>query len=456
MTTPILRYILAAALALGFVAAAPAQEPMVPPAYDEPPRFSQAELDSMLAPIALYPDQMLSQLLMAATFPRDVSEAAAWSRANRQAAGEAAVRAVANMPWDPSVKSLVAFPQVLAMMDEHMEWTERLGDAFMANPTQVSETIQVLRGRADQAGNLRPSEEMNVQRDYGNYVIEPARPDVVYVPYYDPRVVYGPWWWPDYAPVWWSPWAGYSWTPGYAFAWGYGVSIGGGFWYSSFDWPRRYVRFYSSRPYYYRGHSRYYGHRWYSDHDHHRNARGYQWSGNRGGDYGRDWQRGDGQRGDGRNYPRDGRDGRDSRGINRAPTEQRYTVPPAGRPERSIERQPLPSAVPSSSQPLSRGSVAPREVTAPAPTAQPAPYQPLQRVPVQQPMPQSAPAPQGAPSAPSATHERRPPAPAPADTRPEPGDRSESRPQRESSEPRQDRSGGNNPLGRGGGRSDRQ
>ena len=98
-------------------------------------------------------------------------------------------------------------------------------------------------------------------RDYGNYVIEPAAPETVYVPYYDPRVVYGSWWWPNYEPVWWSPWPGYAWTPGYAFAWGYGVSVGGGFWYSSFDWPRRYVRFHHHRPYYYRGHSRWHGHR---------------------------------------------------------------------------------------------------------------------------------------------------------------------------------------------------
>ena len=458
----ILKYIAAGAIALGFIAAAPAQEPMAPPAYDEPPRFSQAELDSMLAPIALYPDQMLSQLLMAATFPRDIAEAAAWSRANRQVSGDAAVRAVANQPWDPSVKSLVAFPQVLAMLDEHMEWTERLGDAFMANPNLVSETIQVLRGRADQAGNLRSSEEMRVQRDYGNYVIEPAQPEVVHVPYYDPRVVYGPWWWPNYEPVWWSPWAGYAWTPGYAFAWGYGITIGSGFWYSSFDWPRRYVRFHSHRPHYYRGHSRYYGHRWYSDHDHRRNTRNYQWSGYRGND-GRPNGRGDGQR-----YGRDGsRDGRDGRGVARVPTDQRYTVPPAtgGRsPDRSADRapdrqssQPLqrssvaPAPAGQVSQPLSRGAMAPREVSVPAPTAQPSPSQPLQRVPVRE---VQAPPPAAQPAARSR--------PAPSEPRSEPAEResrSESRPSREPSESRSEpssRSGGGTSLGRSGGRADRQ
>src|SRR5688572_5969377 len=119
----ILKFFLASALALLAPGAALAQS------YEtEELRFSQAELDSMLAPVALYPDSLLSQLLIAATYPRDVAEAAAWSRANGGIAGEQAVRAAENQPWDPSVKSLVAFPQVLAMMDEHFQWTERLGD----------------------------------------------------------------------------------------------------------------------------------------------------------------------------------------------------------------------------------------------------------------------------------------------------------------------------------------
>src|SRR5688572_17321721 len=299
--------IIVAVAALGAAAPSWAQAPMQAPHQDEAVRFVQAELDSMLAPIALYPDTLLSQLLIAATYPRDVVEAAAWARANPGLAGDNAVRAVANEPWDPSVKSLVAFPQVLAMMDEHMEWTERLGDAFMSNPTTVSDTIQALRGRADQAGNLRSSEEAVVRRDYGNYVIEPAQPEVVYVPYYDPRTAYGQWWWPHYEPMWWQPWAGYAWTPGYTgFAFGYGVAVGSGFWYTSFDWPRRYIRFSHHRPHYWRGHSHRHGHRWYSDNDHRRNARGWHSSGyNRG-----DGRRGDGRRGDwdGR---RDGRDGRD-------------------------------------------------------------------------------------------------------------------------------------------------
>src|SRR5262245_12474788 len=128
-------------------------------------RFSQAELDQMLAPIALYPDNVLSQLLMAATYPREVAEAANWSRANPQVSGEAAVAQVENTPWDPSVKSLVGFPQILWMMADRADWTQRLGEAFQSSPEQVSDTIQGLRRRADQAGTLRSGEEMKVYRD---------------------------------------------------------------------------------------------------------------------------------------------------------------------------------------------------------------------------------------------------------------------------------------------------
>ena len=199
----IFNLILAAAVAL-FSASTLAQSPD----RSDYPQFAQAELDSMLAPIALYPDSLLSQLLIATTYPRDVAEAAAWSRGNPGLTGEEAVRAVANEPWDPSVKSLVAFPQVLAMMDEHLDWTERLGDAFMSNPAMVSETIQALRSRADRAGNLRSGEEVVVRRDYNSYVIEPASPEVVHVPYYDPHVAYGSWWWPDYPPMYWNPSSG--------------------------------------------------------------------------------------------------------------------------------------------------------------------------------------------------------------------------------------------------------
>jgi uncharacterized protein DUF3300 len=267
-----------------FASAASAQQPR-DPGYRH--SFSQAELDQMLAPIALYPDSLLSQILMAATYPGDVFEAASWSRANPDLDGDTAVRAVENEPWDPSVISLVAFPQVLAMMDERREWTERLGDAYVAQPGQMMDTIQELRARADAVGSLRTTDEVIVQRQGNDYVIEPPTPEVVYVPYYDPRTAYGTWWWSDYQPVYWSPWAGYSWSPRYGgLGWGYGVTIGSGFFFGAFDWPRRYTRYSNHRPWYYHGHRDYRpGNRWTHDRDH-------RWRNDRRGD-GRWRDRGD-------------------------------------------------------------------------------------------------------------------------------------------------------------------
>src|SRR2546423_145644 len=204
---------------------------------------TQQELDQMLAPIALYPDSLLSQILMASTYPLEVVEAARWSRANPGLKGEEAVNAVEQRDWDASVKSLAAFPQVLAMMDQQLEWTSRLGDVFIAQEPQVMETIQSLRQKAYDAGNLRSTEQAYVVQQGDAIAIEPAAPQVVYVPYYDPRVAYGPWWWPAYPPVYWAPWPGYYAYPGYAagFAWGPGIIVGAGFFFSSCDWRARHV-----------------------------------------------------------------------------------------------------------------------------------------------------------------------------------------------------------------------
>src|SRR5216117_1870673 len=146
---------------------------------------AQPELDQMLAPIALYPDSLLTQILMAPTYPLEVVEAARWSRANPSLKGDQAVQAVTQNSWDPSVKSLVAFPQILQMMDEKLDWTERLGDAFLAQQTQVMDTVQNLRQKAYEAGNLKSTDQVRVDQQGQTIVVEPARPDVIYVPYYD-------------------------------------------------------------------------------------------------------------------------------------------------------------------------------------------------------------------------------------------------------------------------------
>ncbi len=202
---------------------------------------TQQELDQMLAPIALYPDSLLSQIFMASTYPLEVVEAARWSRGNPGLTGQQAVDAVEQKDWDASVKSLAAFPQVLAMMDQQLEWTARLGDVFIAQEPQVMETVQSLRQKAYAAGNLRSTEQAYVVQQGDAYAIEPASPEVVYVPYYDPRVAYGSWWWPAYPPVYWAPWPGYYVYPGFAFAWGGGIRVGSGFFFSSCDWRARHV-----------------------------------------------------------------------------------------------------------------------------------------------------------------------------------------------------------------------
>ena len=181
----------------------------VPALATENGAFSEEELDQMLAPIALYPDSLLAQVLMAATYPADVVEAAKWSKANPDQKGDAAVNAVADQPWDPSVKSLVAFPQVLTMMSAKPDDMQRLGDAFLAQPSQVMDRVQFLRKKAQEAGNLETNEQQKVttQADSGQSVIiiEPTQPQTVYVPVYQPTVVYGAWWHPAYPPYYWPP-----------------------------------------------------------------------------------------------------------------------------------------------------------------------------------------------------------------------------------------------------------
>ena len=215
--------------------------------------YTQAQLDQMLAPIALYPDPLLSQILMAATYPLEVVQAARWSDVHPGLQGDEAVRAVEYKDWDPSVKSLVAFPRVLTMMDQRLDWTQELGEAFLEQEPYVMDTVQRLRERALAAGNLASNEGMLVSQQGGTIIIEPANPLVVYVPYYDPLLVYGGWWWPAYPPVRWAPWPGYAVRPGISVSiyLGGGVRISTGFFFGAFDWRARQVNI-VRQTYYYR------------------------------------------------------------------------------------------------------------------------------------------------------------------------------------------------------------
>lgn len=249
--------LLAVLLAFEQVAFAQYEEPAILPPANVPvqtqPAFSQQELDQMLAPIALYPDQLLSQILMASTYPLEVVEAARWSKGNPDFRGDDAVRAVQQLDWDPSIKSLVAFPQILRVMDEKLDWTERLGDAFLGQEPQVMNTIQDLRQKAYAAGNLRSSDQIRVVPEGQTIVVEPANPEIAYVPYYDPTVVYGPWWWSAYPPIYWAPWPGYYVSSGFApgFAWGVGIAIATEFFFGNFDWNHRRVNVVNANNYYY-------------------------------------------------------------------------------------------------------------------------------------------------------------------------------------------------------------
>jgi hypothetical protein len=255
---------------LAFVVAVTAACAQQPVEEEDLPLFSQAELDQMLAPVALYPDELLSQLLMAATYPLEIVQAARWSRSHPELTGQDAVRAVDEEPWDPSVKSMLAFPRILQQMDEDLDWTRSLGDAFLAQQEQVMDTVQALRARAQEAGNLQSNEHVEVVEEQQTIVVRHVYPDIAYVPYYDPYVVYGSWWWPSYRPVRWTLWPDYSPYYGYrGFYWGPAVVVGHGFFFSRCDWRYRRLRVVDVPPFYYRRPPPP-DHVWHHDRDHRR------------------------------------------------------------------------------------------------------------------------------------------------------------------------------------------
>jgi len=213
-------------------------------AQGDAPVFKPEEIEALVAPIALYPDDLLSQVLMASTYPLEVVQAARWVKANPNVKGEAAVKAVENQTWDVSVKSLVAFPQILEPMNEKLDWTQKLGDAFLADQKAVLDAVQRLRARADQSGNLKSNEQQKVIVEQAApqqtvIKIEPASPQVIYVPAYNPTVVYGGWMYPGYPPYYWPPPPLYY--PGSAlvagFAWGVGIAAAGAI-FGGCNWGR--------------------------------------------------------------------------------------------------------------------------------------------------------------------------------------------------------------------------
>ena len=198
----------------------------------QPGNFTQAQIEQLLAPVALYPDALLAQILMASTYPLEIVEAARWRKSNPDLKEKALEDALQSQAWDPSVKSLTAFPQVLQMMNEKLSWTQQLGDAFLFDQQLVMMLVQKMRKSAYDQGNLQSSKEQTivVEKTPADTIIkiEPADPQVVYVPTYNPTVVYGTWPYPAYPPAYYYP-PGY--TAGAAF-WTFtaGVIVGSALW----------------------------------------------------------------------------------------------------------------------------------------------------------------------------------------------------------------------------------
>jgi hypothetical protein len=202
------------------------------------PTFKAEQIDQVVAPIALYPDSLLAQVLMASTYPLEIVEAARWQKSNASLKDKALDEALQQQTWDPSVKSLVSFPQVLTMMNDKLDWTQQLGDAFLAQQADVMDAVQRLRSKAQAQGNLQTTEQQKVvvqqppaDAPAGSppvIVIQPANPQVVYVPTYNPTVVYGSWPYPSYPPYSYYP-------PGYVagaslLSFGAGMAVGSALW----------------------------------------------------------------------------------------------------------------------------------------------------------------------------------------------------------------------------------
>jgi hypothetical protein len=244
MKTNLIRAILGVlALAFATPVLLHAQAPTAP--AQSASELSAAQLDQLLAPIALYPDELVGQILMAATYPIEVVAATRWMQDSNNARlkGDELTAALADKDWDPSVKSLIPFPQVLRMLDERLDWMQKLGDAFIAQQADVMDSVQRLRRQAEAAGTLKSSPQQTVTTQDQTITVEPANPNVVYVPVYDPTVVYGAWPYPDYPPYYFPPPPGFIFGPPIwpGFWWGPVIEIGffRSYWgWDHFDWGR--------------------------------------------------------------------------------------------------------------------------------------------------------------------------------------------------------------------------
>ncbi len=233
-----------------------AQDLNVPPASDQAPyaKLSDDQLDRLVAPIALYPDSLVAQILAASTYPSQLVDAEDWLKAHPGLSASDLGAQVDQQQWEPSVKALTQFPSVLADLSSNLGWTSELGDAYYNQPDDVMKAVQVMRKKAQKAGNLKTTEHLKVEDQDDQVVIDPVEPDVVYVPAYDPWLVYGypiaPWpYWVEVPGIWWSGPGiyfgfGFPIAPFFGFGWGWGA------W--GFDW-RHHDLFYNHEAFHARG-----------------------------------------------------------------------------------------------------------------------------------------------------------------------------------------------------------
>ena len=237
------------------------QEPTQAPPQglsQETPQFTEAELAQMLAPIALYPDSLLTHILIASTYPIEIVEAHRWLLKNDKLTTTQLAKSVEGFNWDASVKALVPFERILSRLSEDLTWTQQLGDAFLQDEERLLESIQTLRKQAKLAGNLDKMDNMEVSYEDDNITIAPREKEIIYVPYYDTRMVYGSWYWSLYPPVYWTPHRSVYVNHYSPFYWGSGTHISFNYFFSAFNWQNRHVlvtnshnsynRYYHQRP----------------------------------------------------------------------------------------------------------------------------------------------------------------------------------------------------------------
>jgi hypothetical protein len=236
--------VLLCCLLVQFTAQAESYDPQSQPDEQSPAspvKPSPKELQQLVAPIALYPDALVAQILAASTYPTEIVEADRWMQRHSNLKGEDLAKEVDKQNWDPSVKALAQFPSVLENMDKNLSWTSSLGEAYASEPEDVTNAVQEMRQQAQKAGHLSSNEQERVTTQGDTITIEPADPEVVYVPAYDPWLVYGA---PLIAYPGWYPvpgifWGGVGLSFGLGFAVGYFGGFGWGWGHWGYDWHGR-------------------------------------------------------------------------------------------------------------------------------------------------------------------------------------------------------------------------